>query len=144
MYGQVADMPSSGTLRSQPPKTGSQYPMRRCRSATGRLREQVIGEIDVRVKANDLGCVSDKVRERVDVVEVELAIAVIDDVFDPADVDAHALDDAFDGRPQVGRRVIPVDPQAGLRRFDHAGAVERDAGARLADVGRAEVKRVAG
>src|ERR1041385_8909354 len=125
MYGHVADMPSSGTFRSHPPKTGSQYPMRSRLSATASLRKKKVDQVHMRLEADDARGVRDEIRERVDVVEIELSIPVVDDVFHAADVDAHGLDDLLDRRSDVRRRVVAVDPQPRLRRLDDAGIVER-------------------
>ena len=88
--------------------------------------------------------VGDEVRERVDVVVVDLAVAIVDEVLDAADVDAGGLHDALDRVDDLGRRRVALDVQAGLGGFEHAGGAERLAARGLADVRRAEIEGLAG
>src|SRR5215472_15385193 len=84
---------------------------------------------------------SHEIGESVDVVEVETAIAVVDDVLDAANLDIGFVHDALHGVNDLVRRRVAFDAQAGFGRVHGAGAaLEFLAGCGLADVGRAEVK----
>ena len=71
-----------------------------------------------------------------------LAVAVVDEVLDAADVELRSPRDPLDLRDDLRRRRRSLDAQAGLRRVDRAGAAHQlDAVGRLAGVGRAEIER---
>src|SRR5215813_5894506 len=134
-YGQLASMPSSSTLRSQPPNTGSQYPDRICS-----LLFQVVDQRNKRIETDDLGALGNKVGEGVDVVEVGLAVAIIDDVFHTAHFDPCGLHDAFHGADHIVRRAETLDAQPVLWSVHGAGnALQFLAAGGFADVGRAQI-----
>src|SRR6185436_7910283 len=98
-----------------------------------------------RVEAHDPLRIGDEVGERVDVVVDVPAGAVVDQVFDAADVDAGGGDDALHLGHDLRRRRVALDLDAGpgcVRRA--GGALQLGAVETPADVRRAEVERVAG
>jgi hypothetical protein len=73
------------------------------------------------------------------------SMPVVDHVLDAADVDAGGLHDRLAGANDLWRRGVAFHLEAGLRRVHRAGAPhEFDAISALADVGGAEVERLAG
>ena len=56
----------------------------------------VVDEVRPRIEADHVPRVGDEVRQRVDVVEVVLAVAIVDEVLDAADVEAGEPRDALD------------------------------------------------
>ena len=59
-------------------------------------REYIVDEARERVKADNVWCVGNKVRERVHVIVIHLAVAVVDQVLDSANVDMRGAHDAAD------------------------------------------------
>ena len=106
-----------------------------------RLAFEEVDEPAERVEADDVGGVGDEVREGVDIVIDEAAVAVVDHVFDAADVDGSAPHDRFASADDVVGRRVAFDFEAGLGGVDGTGgALELDAVGALADVGGAEVE----
>ena len=88
----------SGAIRVDPRESAVPPPgtgLRRARSDASRL--EVVHEARPRVEADDVRRVGDEVRERVDVVEVRPAVAVVDQVLDAADVEVRGPRDALHG-----------------------------------------------
>src|SRR6476469_3923940 len=103
---------------------------------------QEVNQPNKRVKADNLRPVSNEIRKRVDVVKIELAVAIIDDVLDAADFNLRFLHDALDLLNNFVRRRVALNLQAGLRRVHGArGASQLLAAGGLAYVSRAEIKR---
>src|SRR5258708_2776296 len=111
---------------------------------TADLVLQVVREILERVEPDDPRSVGDEIREGVDVVVVDVAVAVIDYVLDAADVDAGGPHDALDVLGHFGRRLIAFDLEPSLRGFDDAGVFQTLSGRGLTDICRAQVKSFAG
>src|ERR1700691_5614114 len=106
----------------------------------GDLSFQEVSEIDEGIEADHALRISDKVRKRIDVVVVDLSVAVVDNVLDTADVDAGRGHDALDGFLHVLGRIVALDLQTGLRGFDGAGILQSFAARGLADVSRAQIE----
>src|SRR5215213_82780 len=71
-----------------------------------------------------------------------LAVAIVDEILDAADVETRSTRDCFDLFDDLARWMVTFDTKAGLRRVNGAGTTdELDAVGRLAGVGRAEVER---
>ena len=87
-YCQVVSICSSSTLRSHPPKTGSQYPYR---ISAASFFAQKVDQPTKGSKPTTLRPVGHKIGKRVDVVKVELSIAIVDDVLDAAYFDVRRL-----------------------------------------------------
>src|ERR1044071_10097875 len=108
-------MPSSGTLRSQPPNTGIQYP-NRISGLPPRAAREVIDQALERIESDHARPVGDEVGQRIDVVDVRTAVAVIDQVLDAADVELAAARDREHGVALLGGRLVRLDAQAVLGR----------------------------
>src|SRR6185437_13002402 len=112
------------------------------RSALCSLLFQVVDESLERVKAYYLGAVGNEVGQRIDVVKIELAIAIVSDVFNTAHFNVCGGHNSLHRVNDVVRGRVALYAQAGLRRVNGAGgALEFLAAGGLADVGGAEVKR---
>src|SRR5690348_2441886 len=134
-------MPSSPTLRSQPPNTGIQYP-NRISGLPPRATREVIDQALEWIESDHARPVGDEVGQGVDVVDIGLAVAVVDQVLDAADVELAAPRDREDGRALLGGRLEGLDAQAVLDRVERArGAHQLLAARGLAGVGRAQVER---
>ena len=97
-----------------------------------------------RVNPQDARGVGDEVRQRVDVVVVALAVTVIDDVLDAADLDACSGRDRLHVGNHLSRRREGFDAQVVFRRIGRAcAAVERDTVAGLANINGAQVETLA-
>src|SRR5262249_6954508 len=106
---------------------------------------QVVDQWNKRIETDDLGALGNKVGKGVDVVEVGLAVAIIDDVFHTAHFDPRGLHDAFHRTHNVVRRGVAFHAQSGLRSVHGAGsALQVLAAGSFADVGRAQIKCIAG
>src|SRR5690349_24376821 len=108
-------MVSSPTLRNQPPKTGIQYP-NRMSGLPPRAAREVIDQALERIESDHARPVGDEVGQRVDVVDVGLAVAVVDQVLDAADVELAAPRDREDGLALGRGRLERLDAQAVLDR----------------------------
>ena len=97
------------------------------------------------VESDDIDGVCNKVGEGVDIIVVQFAVAVVNDIFDTADVDAGLLYDGLDGFYDIGRRGISFYFQAILWCVECAGVADQfHTSICLADVCRAEVEGIAG
>src|SRR5258708_39200553 len=72
------------------------------------------------IKPDYLGAVSNEVGKRVDVVEIEFAVAIIDDVLDAANFNLRLLHDAFDLLNNVVWWGVALNFQTGFRRIHRA------------------------
>src|SRR5215212_4431173 len=106
-------MPSSSTLRSQPPNTGIQYP-NRISGLPPRAAREVIDQALERIETDHARPVGDEVGQRIDVVDVRATIAVVDQVLDAADVELAAPGDREHRLPLLGGRIVGFDAQAVL------------------------------
>src|SRR5882724_4915292 len=114
------------------------------RIASRSLLFQKVDEPHKRIKAYDLRPVSNEVGKGVDVIEIKLAITVIDDVLDSANFNLRLLHDALDLLNDLVRWRVAFNLQACFRSIDRACRACKILAARgLADVRRAEVKRLA-
>src|SRR5882724_3096977 len=96
------------------------------------------------IKPDYLRPVSNKVGKGVDVIEIKLAVTIIDDVLDAANFNLRLLHYAFDLLNDFVRRRVALNLQACFRSIDRACRACKILAARgLADVRRAEVKRLA-
>src|SRR6266481_1365726 len=110
-----------------------------------RLRFQVIDQAYEGIEADHARAIGDEVGESVDVVVVDLAVTVVNDVFHAADIDGCRLHDALDRLDDLPGRSVAFDFQAGFGRVHGAGrALQLLAGGGAADVGGAEVESLAG
>src|SRR5439155_21336140 len=112
-------MPSSPTLRSQPPNTGIQYP-NRISGLPPRAAREVIDQALERIEPDHARPVGDEVGQRIDVVDVGTAVAVVDQVLDAADVELAAPRDREHGLALLGRGLERLDAQAILDRIERA------------------------
>ena len=85
----------------------------------------VVDEVHPRIEADDPLGVGDEVRQRVDVVEVGLAVAIVDEVLDAADVEMTGAGDGLDLFDDFARRIRRRHAEAGLRRVHGAGAADQ-------------------
>src|SRR5216684_4464465 len=112
------------------------------RIASRSLLFQKVDEPHKRIKAYDLRPVSNEVGKGVDVIEIKLAVTIIDDVLDSANFNLRLLHDAFDLLNNVVWWGIALNFQAGFRSVHRArGARQVLATGGLAYVRRTEVKR---
>src|SRR5207237_3188452 len=115
------------------------------RIALRSLLFQKVDEPHKRIKADDLEAVGHKVGERVDIVKIKFAVAIVDDVLNAADFNPRLLHDALDLLNDLVRRCVAFHLQAGLRGVHGArGAGQVLSAGGLADVGGAEIKSFAG
>src|SRR5206468_9686507 len=77
-------------------------------------RDQVVHQPLERIEADDVPAVRHEVRERVDVVEVVLAVAIVDQVLDSANVEGDALGNSLYFANDLSRRLELFDPHAVL------------------------------
>src|SRR5205814_10651310 len=92
----------------------------RARARRRDARHQIIDQSLERIEADDVATVRNEIRQRVDVVEVVVAVAVIDEIFDSADVQAHPLRDLLDFPHDLARWLELLDAHDGLLRLDGA------------------------
>src|SRR6267142_812356 len=92
------------------------------RIALRSLLFQEVDQADKWVKADHFRAVSYEVGKRVDVIEVEFAIAIIDDVLDASDFNMRFLHDAFDLLDDFIRRRIALNLQASFRGIHRASS----------------------
>ena len=62
-----------------------------------------IDQAHIWIEADDARCVGHEVRQRVDIVESGATVALVDDVFDAADIDAAHSDNFLDRIDQAAR-----------------------------------------
>src|SRR5262249_36715800 len=97
------------------------------------------------VKSNHARRIGHEIRKRVDVVIELAAVAVIDDIFNAADLNARPLHDALDIFNDLPRGIAAFHLQAGLRGVHGAGdACQFLAPGALADVRGAQIECLAG
>ena len=84
----VVDVAEPAAEDGQPVSEAHQRHLRRAAAPRRSSRLEPVGQPRERIEAEHARRVGDEVRQRVDVVEVELAVAVVDQVLDAADVDA--------------------------------------------------------
>src|SRR6476661_8543454 len=115
------------------------------RNALRGLLFQIVNQTYEGIEADDLGAVGDEVGEGINVIEVELAITVVNDVLDAADFDIGGLHDALDVVDGFVRRSVAFHANAVLGCINGAGGASKflSAGG-PAYVGRAEIKCFAG
>src|SRR5262249_33184304 len=106
---------------------------------------QVANQRDKRIEADDLGPFGNKIGKSVDVVEVGLTVAIVDDIFHSAYLNSRGLHDAFHSTYHIVRRAETFHAEPVLGRVHGAGrALQFLAAGGFADVGRAQIKRIAG
>src|ERR1051326_1903847 len=111
------------------------------RIALRSLLLEKVDELGKGIEADDLRAISDEIGKRIDVVKVEFAIAVIDDILDAADLNARGVHDAFHLLNDFVRRRVALHAQAGLGCINGAGSARQLlAAGGAADVGWAKVK----
>src|ERR1700729_2796728 len=91
------------------------------RNPSARLLHQIIHQAREGIDADDARAVGNEVRERVDVVVVELTVAVVNDVFQAADFDLRGAEDLFGVRDYLLRRRKAFEAQASFCAFHNAG-----------------------
>ncbi len=74
----------------------------------------------MRVEPDHVARVGYEVRQRVDIVEVRLAVAVVDQEFDPADIQMRTPRDPLGYGDDVARWIGLLDAHARLRRVERA------------------------
>src|SRR5216684_9105031 len=90
------------------------------RIASRSLLFQKVDEPHKRIKAYDLRPVSNEVGKGVDVIEIKLAVTIIDDVLDTANFNLRLLHDALDLLNDLIRWGVAFNLQACLRSIDRA------------------------
>src|SRR5450432_1227092 len=102
---------------------------------------QVVHEPDKGIEADDLGTVGDEVGESVDVIEVELAVAIVNDVLNAADFNIGGIHDALDAGDDIVCWCVTFYADAVLGRVNGAGGAGKLlAAGGAADIGGAEIK----
>src|SRR5688500_11368980 len=103
---------------------------------------QVVDQVLEGIESQDTLRVGHEVRERVDVVEVMPAVAIVAEVLDAADVAFRRAREALHLRDEVVRRRRALHPESRAWRVDGAGAANEVHATRgLAGIGGAEVER---
>src|SRR5581483_9046860 len=75
------------------------------RSASVEASEEIVDEPLMRIKPDDIPRVGHEIRQRVHVVEVVLAIPIIDEHLDTPDVEIHMPRDVLHRANDLGRRI---------------------------------------
>src|SRR5215207_3599015 len=83
---------------------------------------EVVHQPHERIEPDDPWRIGHEVRQRVDVVEVVAAVAVVDEVLDAADVELHVPRDPLHLADDLGRRGKALDAHAALGRVEGARA----------------------
>src|SRR5215212_2333240 len=96
------------------------------RSASFRLLKKKVNESFVRVEADNVRRVRDEVRERVDVVVKNVAVAVVHDVLDAAEVEPRGRRDSFDSFYNFRRRRVSFNLEPRLRRVRQTDFADGD------------------
>ena len=106
-------------------------------------RDQIVNQPLEWIESDHVSAIGHEIRERVDVVEVMTAVAVVDEVLDAADVEAHALGNSFDLPDDLTGWLELFDTHAVFLGVDGAGTARKlFAVGGLADVGRAEIEGI--
>ena len=106
--------------------------------------KQMVDESNPGIEAKHVHRIGDEIRKSVHIVEVVPAVAIIDEILDPADIEARMSRDRLDLLDDVRRWCVRFDAKARLRRVQRASAAhELHALFRLASVGGAKVMMVA-
>ncbi len=95
----------------------------------------------MRIEADHVARIGHEVRERVHIVEIRLAIPIVDQEFDPADIQTRPPRDPLRRRDDLARRVGTLHPHPGLGRIERTRrSRQRPPVRRLAHVGRTQVE----
>src|SRR4029077_12006582 len=105
--------PRCGGATRQPPAAS-------VRSPSPRLLDEIVDEALKGIETDNARAVGHEIRERVDVIVIELAVTIVDDVLDAAYFHFRGAENPLDRRNYLIRRAVAFDAQACLRSFHHA------------------------
>jgi len=104
-------------------------------------RLKIVDQALERIEPDNPHSIGHEVGQRIDVIHITPPITVVDQIFDPADVQANMTGDALDVGDDVRGGRVAFHPQAILWRIDRTGvAHELLAILRLAGIRRAQIE----